>query len=351
MEFTGGWAFSFRNGYVAGFEGPHSYQGLQNPEQISNFFGAVHISRIQAIELARASIRKLEIPLEMVFADQEPIVRGPFTNGVHVIPYYEIDWQDPRSPGFKAQSVCVEVDAEKQQIERMVFMNKNLERPPPKITVTPPFASDNWPPANIEYAKRLLPIVMQAVDEFGLRMSLQIPRPLTTNQIARFYLCDNGGWPYVELTLTNGWRFHYEHARVAGFYAPDVFFCDGRIKLSDYVGKWNLTQEQALSLARQAIKKFDCDPSLFHVDGPPRTVSKPSITGKTTIPRYLISWDYFAQPNDEETTATATVEIDAGSKTIKSAYFSHRVFLRQKPDIDIPLSLPKNGDSKRLSSP
>lgn len=346
IGFKGEWNFSFRNGYVNGFESPHSYLGLQDPDQAYKFFGEPKISKNEAIVLAREKIRKLGIPLEAVFAEQEPIVRGPFqietTNGTKTVPHYDIVWTDPRDgAGNETRSVRIEINGANKRVERLDLANKNLERLSPFIPITPPPAQDNWPPANIEYARRLLPVVLKAVEKYGERMSLAIPRPLTTNHVERFYLCDNGGWPHSELTLTNGWRFVYRNTVVNGYYAPDAFFNSNQrgILIRDYVGKWRMTEAEAVALARQTIKKFDCAPNLFHVDGPPESVLKPHTTGKTVIPRFLISWDK-VNPDNDDLVSTACVEIDADTKKVKSAYFDNKAFWGHGPNVGVPISSP-----------
>jgi hypothetical protein len=345
VGFKGGWNFSFRNGYVSGFEGPHSYIGLQAPEQAYKFYGDLKISKNEAIALARTGIRKLGIPLEAVFAEQEPAVRGPFTvetaNGVKTVPHYIVVWTDPRDVDeSQSYSVQVEINGSTTQIERLDVSNKNLDRSPPFIAVTPPPAKDNWPQANLEYARLLLPVVLLEVDKYATRLSLPIKSKFTTNQVERFYLCDNGGWPHSELTFTNGWRFVYRNSVVNGYYAPDVFFSSSQkgILIKDYIGKWNMTESDAIAMARKEIKKFNCPTNLFHVDGPPDSVIRPHTTGATVIPRFLISWDKLNQ-NHDDLLATACVEIDADKKIVKSAYFDHKSFWGHGPNLGVPISV------------
>ena len=353
----GGWNFTFRNGYVDSFLEDNTFAAIHIPDPIDPFTGSVNMTKDEVIEFARQTILKLGIPLEDVFAEQEPVVREPFeartTNAIKTVPHYQIRWMDPRGDSNFMCSARIEIDGGRKRIEEIRFSNQNLDKPPPEIAVTPPPAHDNWPPVNMEYAKKLLPCVMASVDYYGKVMSLPIPCPLTTNHIKLFKVRENnGGIPLVGLELTNGWKFSYEGTRVKGYGAPDAFFTGfSPMLIKNFTNQWNMTEAQAIDLARKAIKKFDCDPSLFQfVNNKPKFIKKPFTTGKTVIPRYYFTWVYtvkIPQPTDgsriiedEEQVATAWAEVDAGTKTVKSVYFDHKSFWGHGPPIDVPITLP-----------
>ncbi|MGH7975105.1 MAG: hypothetical protein ACREC8_00430, partial [Limisphaerales bacterium] len=219
--------FSFEYGHVSGFSWPNTYHGLQNPNEIPKYFGKVNMSKAQAIQLARETIRKLGISLEDVFAEQEPQVTMPEKIGTNTIARYFIKWRDPRGNG--PGTVQIEINGETKQVESILFHAQNLERPAPKVTVIPPaghgmFDSNIPPPVNPAYAWKLIPIMFAAIDDYARKLSLPIPRPLTTNNVARVAIYNNDGWPHAEITLNNGWRFVYRHTMVNGYYAPDNLF-------------------------------------------------------------------------------------------------------------------------------
>ena len=154
------------------------------------------MTRADAVKLARDSIRKLGIPLEDVFAEQEPRITGPERIGTNTVPEYRIDWLDPRS-GFAKTSV--DVDAENKTVTRIKLVNRSLEKPSPKVAVTPPAipGSPSWPTCNPEYAVRLAPLALKAINDYGKKLGLPLPAPLTTNNVAVLSLADNGGWPHA----------------------------------------------------------------------------------------------------------------------------------------------------------
>jgi hypothetical protein len=56
-----------------------------------------------------------------------------------------------------------------------------------------------WPQINPQYARKLIPLVLDAVADYGQKLGLPVPRPLTTNQVARFKLEDDRNSPRVEV--------------------------------------------------------------------------------------------------------------------------------------------------------
>ena len=343
----GGWFFTFSRGYIDTIQSPHSFFIQQNPDVIPNFFGKVKMSKNEAIELGRKTIGKLGVPLESVFAELDPRITFPEKIGTNIVPHYRLEWLDPR-----AESVaCVDVDinADAKRVERIRIFNKRLERPLPKIDVVAPpdphFPIPHYPKVNPDYAEKLVPFVLRAVDEYGQKLSLPIPRPLTTNHVAKLSLQENVGGPYCTLELTNGWEFLYEGSMVTEFIAPDnLFQSETRtIHVKDLLGKWNLTEQQAIQLVKLTIAKFNYPTNLIHFEVKPQ-VSKPAIAG---IPRYMFYWYYSPEGYDVVQTAISA-EVDAGKGELKSLYFGHETFGHQGPKIDVPIILQPEPDTRIL---
>ena len=348
VELKVGGVFFFRNGIASGFESPHCYSSLQDPNEASNFVGELKMSKPEAVSLARQSIRRLNVPLEPIFADQEPLVLGPFKvstkKGEKTIPHFEIIWKDPRSGAgsapFDSVSAFVEVNGSAKHIEALRLSNKSIGHDPPKISIHPRVKPSPWPPINRLYVQQLLPILIAAIDKYGEKLKLRVPRPLTTNEVSRVSIADQGGWPHAEITLNSGFKFTYHGDTLCGHSSPDAFFDSGerRIKIRDYIGQWNLKKDEALALAREIITQATGSRELIRTDFDPK-VTVPFTTGDTIIPRYLFTWEYREHPDDAEAISTASVEVNADSKTVKSLYFVHRAFLRSPQNIHVPLSI------------
>ena len=340
----GGWFFTFSRGYIDTIQSPQSFFIQQDPEVIPNFFGTVRMSKTGATELGRDAIKKLGIPLESVFAELEPRVTLPEKIGTNTIPHYRLEWLDPRA----GTVACVDIDvnADAKRVERIRVFSRSLERPLPKIDVVPPhdphFPEPHYPRINPDYANQLVPFVLRAVDEYGQKLSLPIPRPLTTNHVAKFSLQENLGGPYCTLELTNGWEFLYEGSMVTEFIAPDNLFQSEKrtIHVKDLLGKWNLTEQQAIQLVKRTVAKFNYSTNLIHFEVKPQ-VSKPAVPG---IPRYMFYWNYSPEGYDVVQTAISA-EVDADKGELKSLYYGHMAFWNHGPKIDVPITLPPDSET------
>ncbi len=335
-----GLGFSFFLGVVRDFSWPDSYHLMQDIHSISNYFGTVKISREQAIQSARDILKKLGIPPEDLFVEQEPQVEVP-TWGTNTIARYIIKWRDPRGGDNGPDDVTAEVNAETGKVEWFEFSPVNgLKKPAPKVAVIPPrghFMFDSMipPSMNPDYAWKLIPIMFKAVDEYAQKLSLPIPRPLTTNNVAKVEAYNNDGWPHCEIWLTNGWRFIYRHTMVNGYYEPDNFFdSDNRkIHISDFAGKWNLTTNQAIEVVRQAMAKLDYPTNNVHMDFAP-SVYKASVATQQ-IPRLRFEWYYSVQ---DDLQSRMEAEINADSGKLESLYYDDKAYWGSRPPIDVPIS-------------
>lgn len=351
MGIKGGWDFRFSDGYVCAVQGPRHFFGIQDFDRIPEFFGETKITRDQAVRLARDTLGKLDVSLESVFAEQEPNVTGPLPNGTNTVPHYLVEWFDPRAVGQAPACVRIEIDGQANQVQQVRFLSslKSLKRPPPKIAIEPPPDPRYraWPQTNPDYAWKLIPIALQAVDEYARTLSLPIPRPLTTNHLARFSLADNGGWPHSEIELTNGWTFIYRNRMVNGYYAPDNFFNsdDRPISIKDFTGKWNMSEAEAIALIRRTLAKLNYPTNLLRMEFAPQLI-KPSVPG---IPRYSFWW-WCENETKQDLVSKVEAEVDADKRELKSLYFDNTAFWNKPPPIDVPLTLPRSDATNAASA-
>ncbi|HEX5221048.1 MAG TPA: hypothetical protein VFZ59_15900 [Verrucomicrobiae bacterium] len=350
--------FGFYDGRVTLYGGPGRYFGLADVRDIPNYFGAVNMTKPQAIELARATIRKLGYSLEDVLANLEPEIPPLQTSNysTNVIPRYRIQWMDPRSGMVTTR---VEVNAEKKRVEAIRFSGiVALKRPGPKLNVKPAPLDPTHPLQQLwirqnelgqitdrEYAYRLVPHVFQAVEEWVRKLNLDLPLPITTNHVKRFYCETIGGVPYVQLCLTNDWEFVYRMNGVTYFGSPRRFFDSDKLpfRVRSYAGERKLTDEQAIELARQTVSKLDYSTNV-HINAEPRIWHPKNIKGLPTIPRVEIEWIY---PNPQEPRSEwIRVEVDCEKGKVEMLQFDV-VKLWDKPlDLGVPLENPKVAPSK-----
>ena len=213
------------------YESPHCYYNLQDVRLVAAFYGMPELTKEEAIELARKTIKKIGYSLEDVLADMEPSVPPLPQVGTNVIPHYRITWLDPRSGGKVTE---VEIDARRKVVESLRFEGiVALRRVGPKVKVRPSELPANHPwrrmnelgeLMNPDYAWRLVPVVFKAAENWVRKLDLGLPIPITTNQVKRFYCSNNGGSPYVQMTLTNDWQFIFRHDGITCFGSPRRFF-------------------------------------------------------------------------------------------------------------------------------
>ena len=346
---TNHWYIGYQFGHINLVELRPCYFTLQDPDDLRWYYGQFKMTKEEAIQMARRTIKKLDIPLEYVFAEQEPRVTMPGTvHRTNTLPYYRIEWLDPRSG---SSTVDVGVNADAKRVERIYFGvgDDNLYRPPPKIDIATPLARVR-PAANPDYAWKLIPMVLRAVDAYGKKLGLPIPTPLTTNHVTRFTLSDNGGWPHSVLELTNGWRFVYRNSMVNGFYAPDNLFwfprMGQRTLVKDFAGKQRMNEAEMIKLIGQTLAKLNYPTNLVHTDFAP-SVRKSVVPG---IPRYFISWEFLNKTQDD-IESKVEAEVDADKGELKSLYYDNKAYWNRPPPIDVPISLPSARETNTTTTP
>jgi hypothetical protein len=191
------------------------------------------------------------------------------------------------------------------------------------------------PSMSPDYAWKLIPMMFTAIDAYAKKLSLPIPYPLTTNNVAKVEAHNNEGWPHCEIWTTNGWHFVYRHTMVNGYYAPDNFFDsdDRKIHIRDFEGKWNLTTNQAIEVVRQAKNKLNFPTNNVHMYFAPNVYA--ASVNREHIPYLRFEW-YFETNNDLQSRLEAEVNMDSGK--LESLYYDDKVYWNSRPPIDVPIS-------------
>lgn len=328
------WSFGFLQGYVYAVQNIHDELPFGEPA-----YGAIKITTEDAVKTARDTLKKLGVAPEDVFSDFEPKVTPPNQVGTNVTYPYQIEWLDE----WGNRTVDIRVDPHTGKMDRLYLHHFNLDRPPPKIDVVPPpedpahdpFSSLIPPHTSPEYAWKLIPIMLKSIGEYGKKLSLPIPLPLTTNHLAKVVVHNNGGWPHSEVWLTNGWHFIYRHAMVNGYHMPDELNKFGPMHIKDYAGKWNLTRNQAIEVVKAALAKLDYLTNNVHTDFEP-TVFSPSGEFKKIIPRYMLEWYY--KNASGHVTSRIEAEVNGDNGKLESLFYDNEAYWDCRPPIDVPIS-------------
>ena len=348
ITLTNHFEFTFLDGRVCVYRSPQSYFSLQEPDLVPKFYGPVKINKQKALEVAHDVIRKLGYTDQMFHADRVPQITLPEKVGTNYVARYMFQWLDPTWRGSKTivpSLLTVEVNASNSRIEMMSITSRETQRPSPKVDVEPaPLRKAEQPQLrqdegrktesiNSAYAEAFLNAILPQVSEFIIKAGLSIATPLTTNDVdISQYICTlDRGNPNAQLYLKSGDRFNYTHGHVTAFYAHDAFlkFPDMG-KVEDFLGKINMNTNDAITLAKQVVKK------LGYTDRRMETgFGAPIYVGTDKFTRYFI---HFHRPEDNS--YIAAFEIDLESKTIKSVYLDDPSLWREPPKIDVPISLP-----------
>jgi hypothetical protein len=326
------WAFTYSHGVVDRITDSRGFSALQDPAQIKRYYGTVAMSQDDAVKLARDALTKLGVPLDVVFAEQAPVVVPPPLIDSNTVPDYEIKWLDPRG----GPSVDIHVNGATKKLERLALFSKNLPHRQPDLGV-PPVADPDWPPVNPAYAAQLIPIMFKAVDAYAKKLALPVPS-LSTNNVAKISIVDNEGWPHSVISLTNGWRFIYRHAMVNGYYSPSVLFSveSPNLRVANFVGKWNLSQAQAIDVAKHMLAKLGFATNNIHMDFAPYVTYAQGDFQKT-IPRFFFEWNFENAAKDDLQSKVAA-EVNADNGHVESLYYDDKAFWGGRPAVTVPIS-------------
>lgn len=346
-----GFTFGFDRGHVASFASARAYFRQQDPDVVPSYYGKAEITRNEAVALAREAIQRLGYSPKDVLADLEPRIPPLECVGANVIPHYRIQWLDPRGGGPATE---VEVDGQRGVIESLQFFGiALLDRPGPTVSVRPAPLPEGHPwramnamgsDFNAEYAWKLVPFVMESIADWTGKLNLNVPLPVTTNQVRRFYVSDQGGWPHVQITLTNDWQFTFRNSALTYAGSPRRFFESDPLpfRVQDFAGQWRLSEAEAINLARREIAKLGHATGFVHTDFKPRIFRPKEIEGWPTIPRIQVEWNY---PDVEHRTQWIQVEVDCGRGTVEALMFDDASFWNRPPPIDVPISLAAKADA------
>lgn len=332
------WSFDFQQGYVDMVQNTHG--GLLFQQEPT--YGPIKITAKDAVKTARETLKKLGIAPEDVFSDFEPKVTLPIQNGTNVVYPYCVQWLDQMG----SRTVDIKIDPHTGKMDRLWLHHFNLVRPPPKIGVEPSLAvnaNDFFfrqmppPPINPEYAWKLIPIMFKAIDEYGKKLALPVPRPLTTNHVAKVEVDSDSGAPWCDIWLTNGWRFIYTHTMVNGYDMPDRLGKRGPMHIKDFAGKWNLTTNQAIEVVKKALAKVVYPTNNIHMDFEP-TVILPAGEFRKIIPRYIFEW-YYRPSGQGNALSRVEAEVNADNGKLESLYYDDAAYHGSRPPIDVPISI------------
>jgi hypothetical protein len=200
------------------------------------------------------------------------------------------------------------------------------------------------------YSNAMLIAVLPQVSDFSKKLELSIPQPITASQVIEFRPSPYKGEIGGGIMLSNHYWFSYADGHVMSFRSPDNFFHedDQVANWRRYVGKENMTTNQAVELARQTLRKLGYEPEELHVDVPPTSVQLPFDYQGYHIPHFQMKWET-SETNSvgEDLSVSLHFEMNLEKKTFTGMTLISRKLRRPPPKVDVEPELEK--DSKKHS--
>ena len=193
------------------------------------------------------------------------------------------------------------------------------------------------------YSNAVLVAVLPYVADCAKALNLPIPQPITTNQLDRYGVDPYEGHFGAGLMFTNDYFFTFENGIVTSFRCPDDYFTmaeENWDHLERYVGKDNMTTNDAIKLARDSFRKLGYKPEDFGVDGPPTDCRGPFDNKRLGhIPYYRVTWERAPVENYVEVDRNYSIYFDINLQTTQlvGMWRNSKPFWRSNPKVDVVL--------------
>ncbi|HEV2693079.1 MAG TPA: PepSY domain-containing protein, partial [Verrucomicrobiae bacterium] len=174
------------------------------------------------------------------------------------------------------------------------------------------------------------------VSDFGQKLDLPTPLPITQEQVRQFYCFPRTDHIGGRVVLTNHCEFVFDHGRMERFESPRSFF---NLQDPSLVPKFytpvKLSEAQALQIAHDAIKKLGYTDAMLAADRPPE-ITSPKRNGTNYIARYRVRWtDPTRGGNPQSPRISIEFEIDATTGQIWYLYINNPNTYLSDPQLEV----------------
>ncbi len=308
LSLTNGYEFWYFNGYIDSMESSHSYFGLQDPDQIPQFFGTIRMTEAEVIQMARHAVRKLGY--NPPWLESRPVVEAARTaprDRPNVIPHFRVKWEGIDQDGM-SWIVEIEINADAKRVEKYWLNGKVFHRKPPSIPQPP--AIPQPPPSPPIGGQRLTPLVesqrvvalteiCSKATEMAKRLGLPVKLPIIPSAVKEADIGLIQGELLGQIILAGGWRFNYNHGLVSSFHAPDSEAHIGKhevwtnmplVDIRKLPGKVRYTKKQVGELAAKQVRKLGYPDSVLFLDQPISVYGGPTERSPKDV-RYYVRWE------------------------------------------------------------
>lgn len=203
------------------------------------------------------------------------------------------------------------------------------------------------------YSNAVLVAVLPHFSDVAKKLDLPIAQPITTNQVIWLSPLHIKGRVGCGVVLTNHYWFQFTSGYVASFRSPDDWFAeqDPAANVSHYIGKDNMTTNEAIKFARNSFRKLGCKPKMFHVDASPTKLEGPFDSKKSGhVPYCRIEWESPEATTREEHDHSYKIQfdIDMQRQQVVGMVLISTNFWRPPPKLDVETEL-ESDYQKRIS--
>ncbi len=142
------------------------------------------------------------------------------------------------------------------------------------------------------YSNAVLVALLPHVSECAAKLNLPIKQPVTAGQVVWSGISPYKDWVQGAVVLTNHYWFGVDHRGfVDSFRAPTNWFFeqDPAANFGKYVGRDHMTTDEAIAMARDALRRLGYKPVLTRSDKPPR-LDGPYDVRKDHLPYCRVTW-------------------------------------------------------------
>jgi hypothetical protein len=190
------------------------------------------------------------------------------------------------------------------------------------------------------YSNAVLIAVLPHVTDFAKKLDLPVPVPITQGQVVKFNVNPLQGFVGGGLWLTNGYQFAFNNGCVYRFtiLTNNPWLSEDPAQdWPHFVGKVNMTTNDAIMFARAELVKLGYEPEMLQADIPP-TAFEGGGTLKQggQFPYCQIKWrKEIMTIADKDTAASVTVQVNMTDKTLLGISIISRRIWQPEPVIDV----------------
>ena len=186
------------------------------------------------------------------------------------------------------------------------------------------------------YSNAVLVAIMPHISNFAEKLDLPIPQPITVAQVSKFGCSPRADHIGGRVFLTNDYSFTFDLGAVVLYRSPHSYYSlQDPNRLSEFYGPVKVKKDEAVKIARNALKRLGYSDAELHLDLTPKITPPKRNEGKE-IARYLIEWIDPGQvtPGGIPLERTA-VEVDASTGRIEMLGIQSREARRPDPILSV----------------